>query len=77
MQTDVDVSFAIDNFDPTRFHDIHCLLYAGAALLYAVKFTDDFQTMKWNLVIRFWDLSTLRNVIRAVIPPSFTELVPQ
>ena len=36
MQTEVDVSFSIDNFDPTRFHDIHCLLYAGAALLYAV-----------------------------------------
>ena len=37
LQTDVDVSFSIDNFDPSRFHDIHCLLYAGASLLYAVK----------------------------------------
>ena len=53
MQTDVDVSFAIDNFDPSRFHDIHCLLYAGAALLYAVKFTDYFQTMKCDLVNSF------------------------
>ena len=37
LQSDLKVSFSIDNFDPTRFHDIHCLLYAGAALLYAVK----------------------------------------
>jgi hypothetical protein len=37
LETDLAISYSIDNFDPTRFNDIHCLLYAGAALLYAVR----------------------------------------
>ena len=43
-QAPFEFSENFDNFDPSRFHDIHCLLYAGAALLYAVKFTNYFQT---------------------------------
>ena len=49
LQSDLKVSFSIDNFDPTRFHDIHCLLYAGAALLYAVK-TITFASKKIQLL---------------------------
>ena len=54
LQSDLKVSFSIDNFDPARFHDIHCLLYAGAALLYAVK-TIFLASQKYN----FWMLKTL------------------
>ena len=54
LQSDLKVSFSIDNFDPTRFHDIHCLLYAGAALLYAVKII-----LLASKKSNFWMLKTL------------------
>ena len=37
LEGEVAVSYSIDNYDPTRFQDIHALLYRGPALLYAVR----------------------------------------
>ena len=37
LESDLHVSYKIDNFDPSRFNDIHSLLYAGSSLLYAVR----------------------------------------
>ena len=37
LQSDLEISYQIDGLDPARFHDIHCLLYSGSALLYAVR----------------------------------------
>ena len=37
LESDLQASYQIDNYDPARFHDIHSLLYAGSALLYAIR----------------------------------------
>ena len=37
LQSEVVISYKIDNFDPARFNDIHSLLYAGSELLYAAR----------------------------------------
>jgi hypothetical protein len=37
LESDLHVSYKIENFDLSRFHDIHSLLYAGSALLYAIR----------------------------------------
>ena len=37
LQSEVVLSYKIDDFDPTRFNDIHSLLYAGSELLYAAR----------------------------------------
>ena len=37
LQSEVHISYKIDNFDPARFNDIHSLVYAGSELLYAIR----------------------------------------
>ena len=37
LQSELHISYKIDNFDPARFNDIHSLLYAGSELLYAAR----------------------------------------
>ena len=37
LQSEVVISYKIDNFDPARFNDIHSLVYAGSELLYAIR----------------------------------------
>lgn len=38
LETELRISYDIDNMDPSRFHDIHCLLHSGSALLYVHNF---------------------------------------
>ena len=37
LETELRISYSIDNYDPNRFNDIHCLLHCGEALLYALR----------------------------------------
>ena len=37
LQSEVVISYKIDDFDPARFNDIHSLLYAGSELLFAAR----------------------------------------
>ena len=39
LESELQVSYKLDNHEPSRFHDIHSLLYAGSALLYAIRVT--------------------------------------
>ena len=37
LQSEMLISYKIDNYNQARFNDIHCLLYAGSELLYAAR----------------------------------------
>ena len=37
LESDLQASYQIGDFNLSRFHDIHSLLYAGSALLYAIR----------------------------------------
>ena len=37
LESELQVSYKLGNQEPARFHDIHSLLYAGSALLYAIR----------------------------------------
>ena len=45
LETELRVSYNIHNFDPSRFQDIHLLLYSGSALLYAVRLAGEDSTL--------------------------------